>query len=59
VPTADCECLSSTFDAAIDTAVKAYGKRELEGFLLQKNPHVLGGDTRTNEPAFAQTKSRV
>lgn len=59
MPTAACECLSSTFDAAIDTAVKTYGKRQLEDFLAQKNPHVLGGDTRINEAAFAQAQSHV
>lgn len=55
MPTADCECLSSTFG----TAVKTYGKRQLEDFLAQKNPHVLGGDTRINEAAFAQAQSHV
>ena len=59
MPTADFECLSSTFDTAIDTAVKTYGKRQLDDFLAQKNPHVSGGDTRINEAAFEQAQSHV
>ena len=59
MPTAACECLSIAFDVAIDTAAKTYGKRQLEDFLAQKNPHVLGGDIRINEAAFEQAQSHV